>query len=73
MTAATVNIPVLSPALRRVIEQRPFSFVDAGGERMPPDEQAELRQYLRRVNLEFRELELGVLLADLQSALQAQF
>jgi hypothetical protein len=40
---------------------------------MPPDEQAELRQYLRRVNLEFRELELGVLLADLQSALQAQF
>jgi uncharacterized membrane protein len=56
-----------------VIEQRPFSFVDAGGERMPPDEQAELRQYLRRVNLEFRELELGVLLADLQSALQAQF
>jgi hypothetical protein len=73
MTAASVHIPVLSPALRRLVDQRPFSFVEAGGDRMPPDEQAELRQYLRRVNLEFRELELGVLLADLQSALQAQF
>lgn len=76
MTSVSVHIPVLSPALRRAVEQRPFSFhvapADADG-RLAPDEQAELRQYLRRVNLEFRELELGVLLADLQSALQAQF
>lgn len=75
MTAASVHIPVLSPALRRVVEQRPFSFVETPGVAtgLSSDEQIELRQYLRRVHLEFRELELGVLLADLQSALQAQF
>ncbi|MGE0562998.1 MAG: hypothetical protein AB7O50_00655 [Pseudolabrys sp.] len=74
MATGAVQIPLLSPALRRVVEARPFSFFETPADataRMSVDEQLELQQYLRRVFLEFREMELGVLLADLRSALQA--
>lgn len=67
-----LHIPALAPALRRIAEQRPFSFADAEDlRRLSRDQQADLQQWLRRVHLEFREVELGLLLADVQSALTA--
>jgi hypothetical protein len=73
-TSVTVNLPALPPALRRAVERRPFSFFEtsqaAAGD-LSLDAHLELQQWLRRIFLEFREMELNVLLADLQSALQA--
>jgi hypothetical protein len=37
---------------------------------MPPDAHDELQRWLRRVYLEFRELDLRILLADLQSSIR---
>lgn len=73
-SSVTVNLPALAPPLRRAIERRPFSFFeisDATSGEISLDAHIELQQWLRRIFLEFREMELNVLLADLQSALQA--
>ena len=70
-----VHFPVLTAGLRRLAERPPFSFADFGlASRMdlPHDQGFELQRWLRRVFLEFRELELRVLLADLQSSIQLQ-
>jgi hypothetical protein len=70
-----IHLPVLAPGLRKIIERRPFSFVDSGGAApndIPLDAHIELQRWLRRVFLEFREMELRVLMVDLQSSLQAQ-
>jgi len=66
-------MPALAPGLRRYIETPPFSFADARidqSTRIPPDSQSELQRWLRRVYLEFRELDLCILLADLRSSIQ---
>jgi hypothetical protein len=59
--------------LRRHIERRPFSFADErtwpAGE-MGLEAHNELQKWLRRVFLEFREMELRVLLSDVQNSLQ---
>ena len=71
--AAQVRFPVLAPGLRRYIEQPPFSFVDsrlANARDIPIDAHIELQRWLRKVYLEFRELDLGILLADLQSSIR---
>ena len=68
-----VRMPALAPGLRRYIETPPFSFADPRmGEstRIPPDSQSELQRWLRRIYLEFRELDLRILLADLRSSIQ---
>jgi len=72
-TALLMQVPALAPGLRRHIERPPFSFADErtwqGGE-MGLEAHNELQKWLRRVFLEFREMELRVLLSDVQSSLQ---
>jgi len=68
-----VRIPTLAPGLRRYIETPPFSFAnsqlaDAVG--VPVSAQAEIQRWLRRIYLEFRELDLRILLADLRSSIR---
>lgn len=71
--ALLLHFPALTPGLKKQIDRRPFSFVDqryaAGGD-MSLETHAELQKWLRRVFLEFREMELRVLLSDLQNSLQ---
>ncbi|MGI8525402.1 MAG: hypothetical protein ACR2K5_04370 [Pseudolabrys sp.] len=68
-----LHLPLLAPGLRRVIEQRPFSFVETSGPAAPDvplDIHIELQRWMRKLFLEFRELELRVLMADLKSSIQ---
>jgi hypothetical protein len=69
----SVRLPVLPPALRKYIETPPFSFADAAlasATGIPLEVHIELQRWLRRIYLEFRELNLRTLLADLQSSLR---
>jgi hypothetical protein len=73
--SALLHLPLLAPGLRRVIEQRPFSFVETSGSAaadVPLDVHIEIQRWLRKLFLEFRELELRVLMADLKSSIQVQ-
>jgi len=68
-----VRMPALAPGLRRYIERPPFSFADSRADEaaaMPADARSELQRWLRRIFLEFRELDLRILLADLRSPIQ---
>ena len=65
---APLTIPALSPVLRGVIERPSFSFAALAA--TPSDTTSELYGWTRRVFIEFRELELRMLLADLQPALK---
>ena len=68
-----VRIPVLAPGLRRYIEMPPFSFADsqlADAVGIPISAHAEIQRWLRRIFLEFRELDLRILLADLSSSIR---
>ena len=68
-----VRLPVLAPGLRRYIETPPFSFADSNmGDAVgiPLNTHIEVQRWLRRIYLEFRELYLRILLADLQSSIQ---
>jgi hypothetical protein len=70
----TIHLPVLAPELRRAIEHRPFSFFAtpaSAASALPLDSDVKLQHWVRRIFVEFREMELGILLADVQSALQA--
>ena len=76
-TAATgapqLTFPALAPGLRRYIEKPPFSFSDerlANAKDIPLDVHIELQRWLRKIYLEFRELDLRILLADLQSSIR---
>lgn len=71
--AALMRLPALAPGLRKYVERPPFSFVDtqlANEKKIPLDVHIELQRWLRKVHLEFRELDLRVLLADLQSSIR---
>jgi hypothetical protein len=71
--ATQVKLPVLAPGLRKYIEKPPFSFSDsqlANAKGIPLDVHIELQRWLRKIYLEFRELDLRVLLADLQSSIR---
>ena len=71
LTGATLaRLPALAPALRKYIETQPFDFADASA--LPPEAQEELQHWLRRVHREFRELDLRILLADLQSSIRLE-
>ncbi len=71
--SALVRLPVLAAALRKYVESPPFAFSDDGLEaatHIPAEALAELQRWLRRVYLEFRDLDLRILMADLQSSLR---
>jgi hypothetical protein len=71
--AALVRFPALAPGLRRYIEKPPFSFADArlaNARDIPLNVHIELQRWLRKIYTEFRELDLRILLADLQSSIQ---
>jgi hypothetical protein len=68
-----VRIPVLAPGLRRYIETPPFSFANAQLAQtagIPVSAHVEIQRWLRRIYLEFRELDLRILLADLRSSIR---
>jgi len=72
-TALPLRIPAMSPALRAVIDVKPFSFAEF--RRRPPPRmqellQAELNSWLKRVFLQFREMELRLLLSNLRGSLR---
>ena len=71
--AALLRVPALAPGLRKHVELPPFSFSGpqlANAKHIPLDGHLELQRWLRRIYLEFRELDLRVLLADLQSSIR---
>jgi hypothetical protein len=73
--AVIVHLPVLAPGLRRYIDKPPFSFANSNmgnAVGIPLDSHIELQRWLRRIYLEFRELDLRILLADLQSSIRVQ-
>ena len=68
-----VRMPALAPGLRGYIDARPLSFAALsieGAAGIPVEASAELQRWLRRIYLEFRELDLRILLHDLRSSLQ---
>lgn len=73
--AVQVRLPALAPGLRKYIERPPFSFADthlADAKDVPLEVHIELQRWLRKIYLEFRELDLRILLADLQSSISLQ-
>jgi hypothetical protein len=73
--AVVVHLAALAPGLRRHIETPPFSFANSNmgnAVGIPLDSHIELQRWLRRTYLEFRELDLRILLADLQSSIRIQ-
>jgi len=72
-SAAQLRFPVLAPGLRKYIDKPPFSFSSAqlaNARDIPLDAHTELQRWIRKIHLEFRELDLRILLADLQSAIR---
>jgi hypothetical protein len=71
--ALPLRIPMLSPVLRTIVDTEPFSFAEfrqrppAG---FPEHLDAEMNSWLKRVNLQFREMELRLLLSSLRGTLQ---
>jgi hypothetical protein len=71
--AALVRIPALALGLRKYIEKPPFSFAQsrlANATDIPLDAHIELQRWLRKIHIEFRELDLRIMLADLQSSIR---
>jgi hypothetical protein len=71
--ALAVKLPTLAPGLRKLIEDPPFSFADSNMGNATDillDAHIELQRWLRRIYLEFRELDLRLLLADLTSSIR---
>jgi hypothetical protein len=72
-SSVMVRLPVLALGLRRYIEMPPFSFADSNmgnAVGIPLNAHIELQRWLRRIYLEFRELDLRILLADLQASIR---
>lgn len=70
--AVPMQIPALSPPLYRYLEKPPFSFADFRStppQDIPLDVYMELHRWMRRVFVEFRELELRLLLDDMRASL----
>ena len=71
--ALAVKLPALASGLRKLIDDPPFSFADSNmgnATDIPLDAHIELQRWLRRIYLEFRELDLRLLLADLTSSIR---
>jgi hypothetical protein len=72
--SALLHLPLLAPGLRRIIEQRPFSFFATSGSAAPDvplDVHFELQRWMRKLFLEFHQLELRALVADLGTSIQS--
>jgi hypothetical protein len=72
-TALPLRIPAMSPALRAFVDTKPFSFAEF--RRRPPARmqellRAELDSWLKKVFLQFREMELRLLLSNLRGSLR---
>lgn len=67
--ATPIQISALAPGLRKVIDRKPFSFADTPASDVPLEMHMELQRWLRKVYVEFRQLELRVLLSDLSRSL----
>jgi hypothetical protein len=68
--AMPIQIAALAPGLRKVIDRRPFSFADASAPAdVPLEMHIELQRWLRKIYVEFRQMELRVLLSDLTRSL----
>jgi hypothetical protein len=73
--ALLLRIPLLAPGIRKYIDRAPFSFADdelASATGISMDVRVELQHWLRRTHIEFRELVLRMLLADLQSSIRIE-
>ena len=68
--AAVMRLPLLASAVRKYVETPPFSFADSRLADVDRDVDIELRHWLRRIYLEFRELDLRLLLTDLKSSIR---
>ena len=71
--ALTVKLPALAPGLRKLIDDPPFSFANSNmgnATAIPLDAHTELQRWLRRIYLEFREVDLRLLLADLSTSIR---
>ena len=67
-----IQIPALVPHFYRYLENPPFSFAEFRGtppRDIPLDAYMELLRWVRRVFVEFRELELRLLLGDVRASL----
>lgn len=70
---AILRMPVLAPGLRKYIETPPFGFADellANARHIPLEAHIDIQRWLRRAYLEFRELDLRILLGQLQTSLR---
>jgi hypothetical protein len=70
-----MRLPSLAPGVRKYAETPPFSFTDpraGAGPALPREVADELQHWVRRVFREFRELDLRILLADLQSSIRLE-
>jgi hypothetical protein len=70
-----IHIAALAPGLRRIIDRKPFSFAEPSGAPpldIPLELHVELQRWLRKVYVEFRQMELRVLLTDLARSLGDQ-
>jgi hypothetical protein len=67
-----VRLPVLVPGVRKHVETPPFSFSDErlAAAPLPREVKTELQRWVKRSFREFRELDLRILLADLQSSIR---
>jgi hypothetical protein len=68
-----IQIPALAQHFYRYLEKTPFSFADFRGtppQDIPLEAYMELLRWMRRVFVEFRELELRLLLNDVRLSLQ---
>ena len=72
-SSVPIQIPALAQHFYRYLEKPPFSFADFRGtppQDIPLDGYMELLRWMRRVFVEFRELELRLLLNDVRLSLQ---
>ena len=72
--ALPIQFPALSPSLRHIVDRHPFSF--AVFKRQPSPDlpeilDAELNSWMKRVFIQFRELELRLLLSRLKDSLHS--
>jgi hypothetical protein len=70
--AVSLQIPALAPLFHRYLQNAPFSFADFRGtppEAIPLENYLELLRWMRRAFVEFRELELRLLLGDVRLSL----
>ena len=69
--AIPVHIAALAPGLRKIIDRPPFSFADSSSAPIdvPLEMHIELQRWLRKIYVEFRQMELRVLLTDLERSL----